>query len=1571
MRKILLFLLVLLNIQINAQCWKTIAAGYDHTVAVKTDGTLWAWGNNNVGQLGDGTTTYRNVPTNIGTTSDWKTVAIGTNHTVALKMDGSLWAWGDNQTGELGDGTNINKNIPVQIGTAKDWQIAAAGNQYTVALKTDGTLWAWGDNYFGELGDGTSSGKKTPTQIGTEKNWQTITVGYYHTIGVKTDGTLWVWGGNESGQLGDGTTTKSYTQKRIGTATDWKTITAGESHTIAIKTDGTLWAWGKNKYGELGSSTTTDSYIPTKIGTSTDWKDINSEGSHTIATKTDGTLWAWGDNFYGELGNGTTIKSLFPIQIGSANNWQAVSAGRNHTVALKTDGTLFTWGYNSSGQLGNATNADKKVPTSIACPEAFAVMTAKTNISCTSDTSGSASITSVSGGTTPYSYLWSNGATVAAITGLAAGNYSCTITDAASLSITKSFTITQPTSVSFTTTSTNACNNNNNGSITGTATGGTTPYQYAISPNFVYQTSNVFANLSAGTYTVYVKDANGCTSSNTVTVTNTQPPTATAQLFNTGATVANLQATGLNIKWYIDVTGGTSLTLSTTLQTGKYYASQTNNGCESSRTAVDITVTVTPISTPAYVPTNGLLAYYPFNGNANDTSGNGYNGVVTGATLTIDRMGNANKAYSFDGLSSYIDAAIATIPQNNTPRTISGWFKTNTPNYNETSNTCIFNYGNLSPAQRFSLCIYSKGYLNFITGSDFSNNDFGAQNNYLDNNWYFFTITYDGTKASLFVNGNYVNGGNTTLNTINKTFRIGKRITGDAYNEYFKGTIDDIGIWNRVLTQQEILGLYNSGQTVSITTTISANSSTTFCVGNSVQLTSVVSPSGPYTYIWIRNGIIIPNQTSANYTANLSGSYSLRVTNANDSSITSDSNVVNITVNETPPPTANTQTFNTGATVANLQASGINIKWYNTNIGGTSLSTSTVLQTNKYYASQTVNGCESTRTAIDVITQASTTYTLIPDFNFENKLITLGIDSGTADGKVLTSSIVSLQSLDVSSSSIVDLTGIQDFLNLKELRCYANQLISLNVSKNTALTYLSCSFNNLTTLDVSMNTGLTTLGCGNNQLTTLDISKNIALTNLGCLNNQLTALDVSKNSALTILDCSNNQLTALDISKNTVLKYFSFNTNQLTIIDLSKNTALFDLSCYSNRLTVLDVSINKGLTYLYCNSNNLTTLDLTKNTVLTMLDCSSNQLISFNLKNGNNVNFQNKHINFQYNPNLACIQVDDVAYSNANWSAKKDATASYSDNCPPPYVVISSTFEDKLIALGIDTDGKNGSVLLANISNVTSIDVSNYGIINLSGIEYFTALETLICKGNSLTTINVSNNTALKYLDCSNNPLTTLDVSKNKLLSELYCDGVVTIIKKNSNTKNSNAAQLTVLDLSNNLFLTKLSCSNNQLVSLDVSKNTLLTDINCSNNSLQNLNVSNGNNTKMLNVNFKSNSSLSCIKVDDTVFSNANWAGAKDATTIYSKTACTLGIEDVVFDKITLYPNPVKGQLHIDNIVLEKVTVYDAIGKLIKTTSFTSGSNDNTINLTGLPKGIYYVYLQSQGITTTRKIIIQ
>lgn len=361
----LVFCLFITSLFLPTTAHANIAVGYDHTVALKGDGSLWAWGSNTSAQLGDGTTTNRISPVQIGTATDWAQVAAGAMHTTALKENGSLWAWGGNAYGQLGDGTTSGKLRPVQIGTATDWAQVAAGALHTIALKENGSLWSWGWNDYGQLGDGTTSSKLSPVQIGTATNWAQVKSGYYHTLALKEDGSLWVWGMNANGQLGDGTTSDKLSPVQIGTATDWAQVTAGNQHTLALKEDGSLWAWGANYRGQLGNGTTTDSLIPLRIGTATDWSQVAAALYHSIALKGDSSLWSWGWNVYGQLGDGTTTDSLSPMQIGTASDWEQVVAGRYNTLALNSDDLLWAWGRNNFGQLGDGTTTDRLVPTPI------------------------------------------------------------------------------------------------------------------------------------------------------------------------------------------------------------------------------------------------------------------------------------------------------------------------------------------------------------------------------------------------------------------------------------------------------------------------------------------------------------------------------------------------------------------------------------------------------------------------------------------------------------------------------------------------------------------------------------------------------------------------------------------------------------------------------------------------------------------------------------------------------------------------------------------------------------------------------------------------------------------------------------------------------------------------------------------------------------------------------------------------------------------------------------------------------------------------------------------------------
>ncbi|NDL67799.1 stalk domain-containing protein [Anaerotalea alkaliphila] len=342
----------------------TLAAPVATVSAAEPGNTLWAWGINEAGQLGDGTTLDKDAPTRVYYDEGWRTVSAGGYHTVALKSDGSLWAWGGNAYGQLGDGTKITKNLPTPIGTAKDWKSIAAGRQHTVALKNDGSLWAWGQNLYGQLGDGTRKHTDMPNRIGAANDWKAIAAGGYHTLAIKTDGSLWAWGMNLHGQLGDGTLTTRSVPTRIGKANDWTTVSAGYLFTTALKTDGSLWAWGINYHGQLGDGTNAYRQMPTRIGTENDWKEVEAGGRHTLAVKSNGSLWAWGDNGSGQLGDGTWKQRNAPTQIGTEKNWKAVSAGGLHTLALQMDGSLWGWGR-AFGRLADGNWRLRKEPTRI------------------------------------------------------------------------------------------------------------------------------------------------------------------------------------------------------------------------------------------------------------------------------------------------------------------------------------------------------------------------------------------------------------------------------------------------------------------------------------------------------------------------------------------------------------------------------------------------------------------------------------------------------------------------------------------------------------------------------------------------------------------------------------------------------------------------------------------------------------------------------------------------------------------------------------------------------------------------------------------------------------------------------------------------------------------------------------------------------------------------------------------------------------------------------------------------------------------------------------------------------
>lgn len=347
--------------------WTNVTQAATSVYASKCNGTAFAWGENFIGQLGNGTLTNAPEPIQISTVNTGiLSVSTGENHTVVVKLDGSLWTSGDNQYGQLGLGTLTYKTVGVKVGADHNWVSAIAGRYYTIALKNDGTLWAWGSNFYGQIGNGTTVDKNLPVQVGTDNNWASISVGFSHTLALKTDGTLWGWGSNENGRLGDNIIAKKLVPTQIGTDNNWVSATAGGSYSLGLKSDGTIWSCGYNFDGQLGLSDRQDRLFLTQIGSDNTWVCLGAGSNHSMALKANGTLYTWGKNNTMQLGDNTIVSfRTFPTLIGTDKDWTAISATNVGSNALKANGTLWAWGGNGIGQYGNNTVTDSNVPLQI------------------------------------------------------------------------------------------------------------------------------------------------------------------------------------------------------------------------------------------------------------------------------------------------------------------------------------------------------------------------------------------------------------------------------------------------------------------------------------------------------------------------------------------------------------------------------------------------------------------------------------------------------------------------------------------------------------------------------------------------------------------------------------------------------------------------------------------------------------------------------------------------------------------------------------------------------------------------------------------------------------------------------------------------------------------------------------------------------------------------------------------------------------------------------------------------------------------------------------------------------
>ena len=328
--------------------------------ALDENGSVWAWGFNSYGQLGDGTTLAQKTPIKLPTISGVKALATGSYHSLALTQDGNVYAWGSNWKGQLGDGTTTDRRSPTRVAGLLNVVAIACGEYHSLALTQSGAVYAWGYNEGGQLGDGTLVNRPTPTLVGSLSGIQAISAGGYHTLAMSANGTIYAWGQNTSGQLGDGSNQNRTLPVPVAGISGVATLQAGVYSSFAIQSDGKVRAWGANWYGQLGDRTRSDRWSPVSLDLPKPVTGLDSSFSHTVALFADGTLGAWGSQEFYALGDQRLERwSTALLQLKGLSGIASVSSLSRFTAALAQDGRVLTWGENGGGQLGDGTTQSR------------------------------------------------------------------------------------------------------------------------------------------------------------------------------------------------------------------------------------------------------------------------------------------------------------------------------------------------------------------------------------------------------------------------------------------------------------------------------------------------------------------------------------------------------------------------------------------------------------------------------------------------------------------------------------------------------------------------------------------------------------------------------------------------------------------------------------------------------------------------------------------------------------------------------------------------------------------------------------------------------------------------------------------------------------------------------------------------------------------------------------------------------------------------------------------------------------------------------------------------------------
>ncbi|MCX6837318.1 MAG: SUMF1/EgtB/PvdO family nonheme iron enzyme, partial [Verrucomicrobia bacterium] len=811
----------------------SFSTGISMTAFVRKDGSLWTLGTNSNLCLGLGlasTSSQRWEPTRVGTANDWVSVTAGEYHVLALKRDGTIWAWGRNSEGQLGVANTVNQSTPVQVGSDSDWMFVEAGTNHSMAIKADGSLWSWGVNTNGQLGIGTLNSSSIPVRVGSLNDWKTVSAAN-HNLALKRDGSIWAWGmnnqSNGGGQIGNGTTTDVLSPVRVGTEMDWAKVEAGSAHSLALKTTGSLWGWGSNVWGEISQITRS---TPGRIGTATDWKSITAGRQFTITIKGDGAVWTSGSNFGGRLGLGVgSQRNLYSVltstRLGMANAYSGTPDGGTANVSnvlLTKAGDLWAAGRASTANVG--THKRKLRPQIV-----FADLEQQT---CSFGQNGNLQVgqslsldaSSTSGLPIQYSIagnglISGNIVTATApgkieVVGWQAGDEVWDITPPMAITIDVSKADQE---IHFAVISDKLTPDSVN--LAAIGGGSNNPVTFVVTSGPAVISNNVLTFTNAGSVTITASQAGNDNYvaapdvSRTFTVGSaqiaTQPQHATAQ--QNGSATLSVVATGVGnlvYQWQkdgVDLPGATNATLTIPALKPWHLGTYRVRVSDSLDNAWSNTA---QLSLNAIQPASlwqDLLLFLPFAGNTTDFSTSARTITQSNVGVGDSPAGTPSGSATFNGSSSRMDFS-PDLPDL-TEMTVSCWIKTTGASGSR------FIFADWDDADGNDLSVSLDG-LKLVVGTTKNGSTIGywtSPDVFVADSWKHLIWVMGATQSKIFIDGVLYQTINGTAS--NSGYKLNSNIGYSAYGggqQFLSGGLTAFRIYGRALTESEAVQLYQS-----------------------------------------------------------------------------------------------------------------------------------------------------------------------------------------------------------------------------------------------------------------------------------------------------------------------------------------------------------------------------------------------------------------------------------------------------------------------------------------------------------------------------------------------------------------------------------------------------------------------------------------------------------------------------------------------------------------------------------------------------------------------------------------